>query len=121
MFCHDLGQNEKNVPHLEDIPGGGRGFILASDGSPLARVARLEWVISGLNQYVLTTAEDLFLETVSADFDKNQVLTERQEDRLENLYREKSRLTPNKKSNQAPLSKSTPKKNRPPTPHRKVF
>ncbi len=83
--------------------------------------ARLEWVMSGLNQYVLTTAEDLFLETVSVDFDKNQVLTERQEERIETLYKEKSKLAPNKKSNQVPLSKSTPKKTRPRMPHRKVF
>ncbi len=80
---------------------------------------RLEWVMSGLNQYVLTTAEDLFLETVSVDFDKNQVLTERQEERIETLYKEKSKLAPNKKSNQVPLSKS--KKTRPRMPHRKVF
>ncbi len=31
--------------------------------------ARLEWVMSGLKQYALTTGEDLFLKTVSADFD----------------------------------------------------
>jgi len=49
--------------------------------------ARLEWVMSGLNQYALTDAEDLFLKTASADFDKNQALTERQEGRLENLTR----------------------------------
>jgi hypothetical protein len=83
--------------------------------------ARLEWVMSGLNQYALTTTEDLFLGTVSADFDKNQVLTERQEERLENLYKEKSKLTPNKKPNQVPSTKSTPKKTRPPMPHRKIF
>ncbi len=82
---------------------------------------RLEWVMSGLNNYALTTAEDHFLETVSADFDKNQTLTDRQEERLETLYKEKSRLAPNKKSNQMPISKSTPKKTRPQMPRRKMF
>ncbi len=79
--------------------------------------ARLEWVMSGLNQYALTTAEDLFLETVSADFDKNQVLTERQEERLENLYKEKSKFIPNKKfdafSFKASPKKGSPRKGRP--------
>ncbi len=75
--------------------------------------ARLEWVLSGLNQYALTSSEDLFLKTVSADFDKKQALTDRQEERLETLYKEKSRLTPNKKSDQLSYSKSTPKKSRP--------
>jgi hypothetical protein len=83
--------------------------------------ARLEWVMSGLNQYVLTTVETLFLETVSADFDKNQALTERQEERLETFYKEKSRLTPDKKSKQLPPRKSTPKKTRPQMLRRKVF
>ncbi len=82
---------------------------------------RLEWVMSGLNQYALTTAEDVFLKAVSADFDKNQALTERQEERLETLYKEKSRMTPNKKSNPLPLSKSNPNKVRPRMPRRKVF
>ena len=72
--------------------------------------ARLEWVMSGLNQYVLTVAETLFLETVSADFERNQALTERQEERLETLYKEKSRLTPNKKLKPLPITKSTFKK-----------
>ncbi len=79
--------------------------------------ARLEWVMSGLNQYVLTTAEDLFLETVSVDFDKNQLLTERQEERLENLYKEKSKFIPNKKfyafSFKASPKKGSPRKGRP--------
>ena len=83
--------------------------------------ARLEWVMSGLNHYALTTGEDLFLKTVSEDFDKNQALTARQEERLETLYKEKSKLTPNKKSNQLPISESTPKKTRPRMPYRKVF
>jgi hypothetical protein len=78
--------------------------------------ARLEWVMSGLNQYALTTAEDLFLTTASADFDKNQVLTERQEGRLENLYKEKSKLIPNKNSDHFLFKRSSPKKTRPARP-----
>ncbi len=83
--------------------------------------ARLEWVMSGLNQYVLTTAEDLFLTTISADFDKNQALTAHQEERLENLYKEKSRLTPNKRADQVPSYKSTPKRTRFRMSQRKVL
>ncbi len=51
--------------------------------------ARLEWVMSGLKQYALTTGEELFLKTVSADFDKNHMLAEVQEKRLETLYKQK--------------------------------
>ena len=83
--------------------------------------ARLEWVMSGLNQYALTTAEDLFLKTASADFDKNQALTEHQEERLENLYKEKSRLIPNKKSDRFSFKKSSPEKTRPRRPRGKAF
>jgi hypothetical protein len=81
---------------------------------------RLEWVMSGLNRYVLTTAENLFLKTVLADFEKNHALTERQEERLETLYKEKSRLPSDKKSGELPLRESTPKKTRPKMPPRKV-
>jgi hypothetical protein len=83
--------------------------------------ARLEWVMSGLNQYALTTAEDLFLKTASADFDKNQALTEHQEERLENLYKEESKLTPNKKSDHFSLKKSSPEKIKPRRPRTKAF
>jgi hypothetical protein len=82
---------------------------------------RLEWVMSGLSQYALTDAEDLFLKSASADFDKNQALTERQEERLENLYKEKSRLLPSKKIDRFSVSKSTPKKTRPLMHRGKVF
>ena len=74
---------------------------------------RLEWVMSGLNQYALTDAENLFLKSASAEFDKNQALTERQEERIENLYKEKSKLLPNKKSDGFSVKKSTLKKTRP--------
>ena len=82
---------------------------------------RLEWVMSGLNHYALTTAEDVFLKTVSADFDENKALTGPQEERLERLYKEKSRLLPNKKSDYFAFKKSTPKKPRPRMPRGKVF
>jgi hypothetical protein len=59
---------------------------------------RLDWVMSGLNQHTLTKAEDQFLKTALEDFDKNHALTERQEKRLEKLYKEKSQSIPNKKS-----------------------
>jgi hypothetical protein len=83
--------------------------------------ARLEWVMSGLNQYALTTGEDVFLKTASADFDKNQALTQHQEERLENLYREKSKLIPNKKSDRFSVKKSGPEKTRPRRPRIKAF
>ncbi len=82
---------------------------------------RLEWVMSGLNQYALTDAENLFLKTASADFDKNQALTDRQEERIENLYKEKSRFLPNKKSDRFSVSESTPKKTRPRKPRGKIL
>ena len=59
---------------------------------------RLEWVISGLSQYKLTKNEDQFIKSASGDFDQRQMLTERQEERLENLYKEKSKSKPNKNS-----------------------
>ncbi len=83
--------------------------------------ARLDWVMSGLNQYALTTAEDLFLKTASTDFDRNQALTEHQEVRLENLYKEKSKLMPNKKSDHFSFKKSSPEKMKPRRPRAKLF
>ena len=59
---------------------------------------RLEWVMSGLSQYRLTKNEDQFLKSASGDFDQKQMLTEHQEERLENLYKEKSKSKPNKNS-----------------------
>lgn len=83
--------------------------------------ARLEWVMSGLNQYVLTQAEDHFLKTVLEDFDKNHALTERQEDRLEDLYKLKSQSVPNKKFDRFYVKTSTPKKVKPQRPRARVF
>jgi hypothetical protein len=82
---------------------------------------RLEWVMSGLNQYALTQAEDQFLKTALGDFDKNHALTERQENRLENLYKEKSQLIPNKKSDLFSVKKSNPQKVKPQRLPARVF
>jgi len=80
---------------------------------------RLEWVMSGLNQHALTKAEDHFLKTALEDFEKNDALTEHQEEKLESLYEEKSKLIPNK--NHFSLKESPPKKTRPRRPGAKVF
>jgi len=80
---------------------------------------RLDWVLSGLNQYALTKAEDHFLKVVSADFDKNQAITEHQEERLELFYRQKSLLIPNR--NRFSLKESGPKKAKPRRPTGKYY
>jgi hypothetical protein len=75
---------------------------------------RLEWVMSGLNQHALTKTEDQFVKTALEDFEKKHALTELQEERLENLYKEKSKLTPNKNSSKYfSLKESSPQKGRP--------
>ena len=79
--------------------------------------ARLDWVMSGLNQHVLTKAEDVFLKTASEDFDRNQTLSERQEERMEALYKQKSQLIPDK--NRSAL-KERPKKVKPRRPSGKI-
>jgi len=81
---------------------------------------RLEWVMSGLNQYALKKTEDQFLKTVLEDFDKNQALTEHQEERLENLYKEKSKLIPNK-SYFSPKPSSNPGKRKLLNPRKKIM
>jgi hypothetical protein len=73
--------------------------------------------MSGLNQHASTKAEDQFIKAVLEDFDKNHALTEPQEDRLESLYKEKSKLIPNK--NQVPSQRS-PKKAKPRKPRWKA-
>jgi hypothetical protein len=83
---------------------------------------RLEWVMSGLNQHALTKAEDQFLKTALEDFEKNHALTELQEERLESLYKEKSKLIPNKNSsNHFSLKGSSPQKTRPRRPRARVL
>ena len=80
---------------------------------------RLEWVMSGLNQHALTKVEDHYLKAVSADFDKNQAITEHQEERLELFYRQKSQLIPNK--NRFAFKESSPKKVKPMRPSGKYY
>ena len=82
---------------------------------------RLEWVMSGLNQHALTKAEDQLLKAALNDFDKNNALTEHQEERLETLYKLKSQSIPNKKSDRFSVKESTPKKIKPRRPGTKVF
>jgi hypothetical protein len=82
---------------------------------------RLEWVMSGLNQHALTKTEDQFLKTVMEDFETKNALTEPQELRLETLYKEKSKLIPNKTSSKvSSLKESSPRKSRPRKPRAKM-
>jgi DNA repair ATPase RecN len=57
---------------------------------------RLEWVMSGLGHYDLTAREDQFIKSVKQDFSQKNMLTEEQEEKLESLYKEKSKLIPNR-------------------------
>jgi hypothetical protein len=68
---------------------------------------RLEWVMSGLSHYHLTAMEDQFIKSVEQDFSHNK-LTEEQEEKLESLYKEKSKLIPNR-------NYFSPKQSSPPT------
>jgi hypothetical protein len=58
--------------------------------------ARLEWVVSGLNRYKLSEDEDRFVKSMEQEFDKKSKLTAQQETRIETLYKEKSKLMPDK-------------------------
>lgn len=60
------------------------------------RKDRLEWIISGLNQYQLTEREDQLIKLAEQDLNQKNMLTEQQEEKIENLYKEKSKLIPNK-------------------------
>jgi hypothetical protein len=57
---------------------------------------RLDWVVSGLNRYNLTKKEDQFVKSIEDDFNQKNMITEQQEEKLESLYKEKSRLLPNR-------------------------
>jgi len=82
---------------------------------------RLEWVMSGLNQHTLTKTEGQFVKTALEDFEKKHGLTDLQEQRLEHLYKEKSKLTPNKKSDYYSFKESSPKKTGSWRPRTKMF
>ena len=49
---------------------------------------RLDWVMSGLNRYKLTQKEDQFIKSTEEDFNLKNMITEQQEEKLENLYKE---------------------------------
>ena len=57
---------------------------------------RLDWVMSGLNRYKLTQKEDQFIKSTEEDFNQKNMITEQQEEKLESLYKEKSKILPNK-------------------------
>ena len=57
---------------------------------------RLEWIISGLSRYKLTEKENQFVKSAEVDFNQKNKLTDQQEERLESLYKEKSRFLPNR-------------------------
>ena len=73
---------------------------------------RLDWIVSGLNQYKLTKNEDQLIKTTLENFDQKQTLTTHQEERIESLYKEKSKLKPNKNSNYFSFAESLPNKPR---------
>jgi len=82
----------------------------------LVNKERLEWVMSGLNKHQLTKGEDQFLKSAQEGFDQHRFTAELEE-RLETLYKEKSKLIPNKKnSDYFSLKESSPKKGRPRRP-----
>jgi hypothetical protein len=82
---------------------------------------RLEWVMSGLNKHALTKTEDQFVKTALEDFEEKHALTELQEERLESLYKEKSKLIPNRNSsNYFSFKESSPQKGRPRKPLTKM-
>jgi len=57
---------------------------------------RLDWVMSGLNRYKLTQKEDQFIKSTEEDFNQKNMISEQQEEKLESLYKEKSKFLPNK-------------------------
>jgi hypothetical protein len=77
--------------------------------------------MSGLNQYKLTKTEDQFIKTAVEDFTRDHAITAHQEERLEALYKEKSKSKPNKNSSDYfSFKESTPKKTKPRKPHWKA-
>ncbi|MDO9124847.1 MAG: hypothetical protein Q7V12_10570 [Deltaproteobacteria bacterium] len=83
---------------------------------------RLEWIMSGLNQYALTKDEDKFVKSAVEHFDQHRLLTAQAEQRIETLYKDKSRFIPNKKSSSYfSFAEASPKKARPRRPRTKGF
>jgi len=54
--------------------------------------ARLEWILSGLDRYKLSPTEDRFVKSIQQVFNEKHMLTDKEEEKLEGFYREKSRL-----------------------------
>lgn len=52
---------------------------------------RMEWILDGLDKDSLTKWETGFVESVKEFFEDNGFLTEAQEDKLEEVFREKTR------------------------------
>jgi hypothetical protein len=52
---------------------------------------RLSWIISGLDFNSLSNWEEKFIESAEKYFKKHGDLTEAQEDKLEDIFKEKSR------------------------------
>jgi len=95
------------------IHDGKRGFMNKD---------RLDWIMSGLNQYALTSAEDKFVKAAVVHFDQHLVLTAQQEERIETLYKEKSKRMPNKRSaDPFSLGEAPPKRVRPRRPPTKLL
>ncbi len=57
---------------------------------------RLEWIMSGLNRYKLTGKEDQLVNSALEDFNQKHTLTAQQEEKLESLYKVRSKLIPDK-------------------------
>jgi hypothetical protein len=105
-FAGKRGNGKTGLPRKRVIRTrlpGWKGVIMNEE--------RLEWIMSGLNQYKLTKNEDQFVKSALGDFDQKRMLTEHQEERLESLYKEKSKFKPNKNSSgYFSFKESTPKK-----------
>ncbi len=54
--------------------------------------ARLEWILSGLRRYRLSPSEDRFVKSIEQTFNDKNMLTDKEEEKLEGFHREKSRL-----------------------------
>jgi len=99
------------VASEEDSNKNLENSVIRMEREGLMNNERLEWVMSGLNQHTLTKTEDQFVKTALEDFDKNHALTEHQEEKLETLYKEKSKFIPSK--NHSPFKESSPQKAKP--------
>jgi len=53
------------------------------------KLDRLKWIVSGLDWDALTEWEQKFVESVEEQFDRNGKMSERQEEILERIYKDK--------------------------------